>query len=146
MHPKDDPEHKGEDPCSPLVVAIGMGADRPKDPSHPGKPGHQVPLLPTGGISLNEIKHACIAKDSPGKSDEDVLGDYVDNIRYIDGLPPIAKTIAYEVQGRTVFLAVAGGFSKNEKRKACGFGWIHIRGQHRYLGKQSPVAVEYHYE
>jgi hypothetical protein len=28
LHPADDPERMGADPCSPLIMAIGMGPDR----------------------------------------------------------------------------------------------------------------------
>ncbi len=120
LHAKDDPQHRGADPCAPTVFAVGTGPDLARDPAHPLTVGKQVPIAPTGGVSLAEIDADCLAKDSPGRTQEDALGRSVEGIRHIEGIPALSKTIDYKVQGRTVIFASAGGPSKDDKGKRTG--------------------------
>lgn len=118
LHPDSDPEHRGADPCSPLLLAVGTGPDQPLDPGKKLKPGKQVPLQAAGGITLNEIKHACLAKDSFNAPDEKSLADLVENARHIDGQKPIPRAISYELQGAKIFFAASTPDEKSRKGDA----------------------------
>jgi hypothetical protein len=107
LHPDEDPEHKGADKCSPLLLAAGTGPDQPLDRHHKEKPGKQVALQPAGGITLNEIFHSCLYRDNPLNSDQKALTDLVENARHIDGAKPIPRTITYQVANATVILGAS---------------------------------------
>jgi hypothetical protein len=130
LHPDSDPESKGADPCSPLLFAVGAGPDQSTDPKKT-KNGRIVALEPTGGITLNEIKHACLKRDNPFDSDEKTLTALVENARNVVGLRPIAKTLTYQVQGATLYFAAASGPSLDEhdrRTPAAGMTYQGIAG------------------
>jgi hypothetical protein len=108
LHPDSDPEHKGADPCSPLLLAVGLGPDVPLD-GKKAKPGKQVALQPTGGLTLNEVKHTCLAKDSFNAPDDKTVADLVENARHVDGLKPIARTLSYQAGGAEMLFAASSG-------------------------------------
>jgi hypothetical protein len=113
MNPEADPDHTGLDPCSPLVIAFGMGSDKPRDPDAPAaKPGKQVPLAATGGITLSEITPKCMT----AVGDQD-MANLVGGIQRIDGMHPLSQIVSYKVQDVTVFFAAVTAFSKDEKGK-----------------------------
>jgi hypothetical protein len=114
LHPDSDPEAKGADPCSPLLLAAGMGPDQPID-AHKAKPGRVVPLQPTGGLTLNQIKHSCLVQDDPQSTDEKSIAALVENARHIAGLHPIAHTLSYEIPGAQVLFAASSGPTADEK-------------------------------
>jgi hypothetical protein len=114
LHPDADPESKGADPCSPLLLAAGMGPDQPLDPKK-AKPGKIVPLQPTGGFTINEIKIACLTRDNMQQTPEEHLIDLVENSRHIDGLKPMPRTLTFDVGGAKVIFAASSGPTADEK-------------------------------
>jgi hypothetical protein len=114
LHPDADPESKGADPCSPLLLAVGMGPDQPLD-AKKAKPGRVVPLQPTGGFTISEIKIACLTRDNMQQTPEEHLADLVENSRHIDGLKPIPRALTFDVQGAKVIFAASSGPTADEK-------------------------------
>ena len=119
LHPDADPEGKGADPCSPLLLAVGMGPDQPLD-AKKAKGGKVVPLQPTGGLTVSEIKLPCLARDNSQQTPEKNLDDLVENSRHIDGLTPIPRTLTFDVQGAKVIFAASSGPTADEKGHRSG--------------------------
>ncbi len=114
LHPDSDPESKGADPCSPLLLAVGMGPDQPLD-AKKAKPGKIVPLQPTGGLTVSEIKLACLDRDNSQQTPEKNLADLVENSRHIDGLKPMPRALTFDVAGAKVIFAASSGPTADEK-------------------------------
>ena len=115
LHPDADPESKGADPCSPLLLAVGMGPDQPLD-AKKAKSGKIVALQPTGGLTINEIKLACLTRDNPQQTAEEHLADLVENSRHIDGLKPMPRALTFDVQGAKVLFAASSGPTADGQR------------------------------
>lgn len=92
IHPEADAEHRGADPCTPVLSIVGMGPDKPVDPNEQAISGRQVRIQPTGGVSLSEIKRSCLEKK---EKPSDFVAAEVANIQDIEGFSPLAKTIQY---------------------------------------------------
>jgi hypothetical protein len=107
LHPDADPEHRGADQCSPLLLAVGTGPDQPLDPNHKPKTGKQVAIQPGGGMTLNEIFHSCRYRDNPANSDEQSLRDLVENARHVDGAKPIPRLLTYQIGSATILFAAS---------------------------------------
>lgn len=119
LHPDADPESKGADPCSPLLLAVGMGPDQPLD-AKKAKSGKAVPLAPTGGLTVNEIKLACLTRDNPQQTPAEHLADLVENSRHIDGLKPMPHALTFDVQGAKVIFAASSGPTADDKGRRSG--------------------------
>ena len=119
LHPDADPESKGADPCSPLLLSVGMGPDQPLD-AKKAKAGKVTPLQPTGGLTVNEIKLPCLARDNSQQTPEKNLSDLVENSRHLDGLKPMPRALTFDVQGAKVIFAASSGPTVDEKGRRSG--------------------------
>jgi hypothetical protein len=107
-------EDMGKDPCSHPLALFGTGGDADTETASRGsKKDKFVPIPPAGGISVVEIDDRCVAK----MTNDDVLSRLANEAHQVDGLEPAARMISYAVDGTTIWLAIATGYSKNEHGK-----------------------------
>jgi hypothetical protein len=123
MHPDQDPEHVGADPCSPLRFMIGTGPDHHLPAS---KDDAFEPLAPTGGISLVEVNRKCLN----GQSEEDFLEKTVNDLQSMTGMYSTAATITYDLDRHPVTLSTVHAFSRVdndvERKKSNGITFVAV--------------------
>ncbi|GEM_PF-2539763 len=111
LHPTPEGTQAAVDPCTPVLLALGSGLDRPDQIIRKGKP---TILQPKGTLSLSEIKRSCVDKDMV---DDTLLAQVVGATSKIDGMRPLAKLSNSFTLGSTVWFASAAGFNKDETGK-----------------------------